>query len=213
MLGSSWLNPTARAAQQQSCKIAANPHPSMQWYPCSIWCYLCKMGCYQYPEMMLSPYSVEILVSNSQPSPLRQRYVRLCRQSLSICGLLRMRDWKELCAVWLWLCGPQARVVATVPVHAVSFNEDRRGRWWRVNYNLMLESNTISPFITPECHGLTGSHQFVRGSHAERPHWGQSCVELKKEGRGRFVSVLLSFTAVHAVILLSKACIAYPYIE
>lgn len=66
-----------------------------------------------------------------------------------------------------WLCGPRARVV-TVPVHAVCFNEDRRGRWWRVNYNLMLESNTISPFITPQCHGLTGSHQFVKGTHAEK---------------------------------------------
>lgn len=66
-----------------------------------------------------------------------------------------------------WLCGPRARVV-TVPVHAVCFNEDRRGRWWRVNYNLMLESNTISPFITPQCHGLTGSHQFVKGTHTEK---------------------------------------------
>lgn len=32
----------------------------------------------------------------------------------------------------------------------------------------MLESNTISPFITPQCHGLTGSHQFVKGTHAEK---------------------------------------------
>lgn len=50
--------------RRQSPKIAPNLHPSMQWYPCSIWCYLCKMGCYQ-SEMMLSPYSVEILDSNS----------------------------------------------------------------------------------------------------------------------------------------------------
>lgn len=143
----------------------------MQWYPCSIGCYLCKMGCYQYPKMMLSPYSVEILDSNSQHPLPRQRYMRLCRQSQSICGLLRMRDWMKLYALWFWLCGPQARVV-TVPVHAVCFNEDRRGRWWRVNYNLMLESNTISPFITPQCHGLTGSHQLVKGTHAEKATLG-----------------------------------------
>ncbi|CAB1432542.1 unnamed protein product [Pleuronectes platessa] len=32
----------------------------------------------------------------------------------------------------------------------------------------MLESNTISPFITPRCHGLTRSHQLVKATHAER---------------------------------------------
>lgn len=31
----------------------------------------------------------------------------------------------------------------------------------------MLECNTISPFITPKCHGLTRSHQLVKGAREE----------------------------------------------
>lgn len=47
----------------------------------------------------------------------------------------------------------------------------------------MLESNTISPFITPQCHGLTGSHQLVKGTHAERAMLGSVLCGAEERGK------------------------------
>lgn len=145
----------------------SNPYPCMPWYSCSIWCYLCKIGCYQHPRWCYhhTVWRYWILI---------QRFPCLDREMWGSTGKASPSapylEWgiKQSSVLSGSRCvGPQARVV-TVPAHAVSFNEDRRRRWLRVNYNLMLESNTISPFITPQCHGLTGSHQLVKGTHVEK---------------------------------------------
>lgn len=104
----------------------------MRWYSCCIWRYLRKVGFYQ--DLHGAAWS-----SAGKASP-----------SEAYLGL------REALMLWFWPCGPRARVSA-LPFHAGCFNEDGRRRWWRVNYNLMLESKTISPFITPRRRGLTRS--------------------------------------------------------
>lgn len=112
---------------------------------------------------------------------------------------------------------PQARVV-TVPAHAARFNEDRRGRWLRVNYSLMLESNTISPFITPQRHGLTGAHQLVKGTHVEQvsPVWN---TRRKREVTGGFFSCqinarqgVMSPTRIAMLLFYTARQLTYIYI-
>lgn len=121
----------------------------------------------------------------------------------------------KLYAPQFWLCGPQARVV-TVPVRAVCFNEDRRGRRWRVNYNLMLESNTISPFITPQCHGLTGSHQLVKGTHAEKARL-RSVLCGTEEVQGRFLALkshlYCDTSQKNRMFFISRLCISLNIIS
>lgn len=124
------------------------------------------MGCYQYPRWCYHN-TVWRIWNLIQSPPRRGRdmggFAGKASPSMACLG------WG---IEWSFMFGSAGCVaphwVVTVPVHAVCSNEDRRRRWWRVNYNLMLESNTISPFITPQCHGPTGSHQIVKGTHAEK---------------------------------------------
>lgn len=171
---------------------------------CPSRCYLCKMGCYQHPRWCYHHTEGRywILIHNFPCLDGKMRgsaakaspSVVYSGLNWAFCFMVPSRAPPPLSTPPR---PPQARVI-TVPAHAVCFNENRKGRWLRVNYSLMLESNTISPFITLQRHGLTGSHQLVKGTRVE----GGS-VLCEADDRGEKLQedfFYLSITAWHSVM-------------